>query len=94
MWKVFIEESVLRFLETFDKKRQENIKKELRFLKDTPYPGRGYGDKKEIKGTSKSASRMRIGEYRAFYIIEENNKVVKVTEFMTAEAAHKKYGNV
>ena len=50
------------------------------------------GDKKEIKGASKIAFRMRIGDYRAFYVIEDASRTVKVTEVMTAEATHKKYG--
>ena len=94
MWKVLIEESAMKFLNSLDKRRRENIKEDLRLLKVSPYPGQGLGDKKEIKGASKTAYRMRIGDYRAFYIIEEKNKTVKITELMTAEAAHKKYGRV
>lgn len=94
MWKVLIEENVLKFLDSLDKRRRESIKENLRLLKDSPYPGRGFGDKKEIKGASKSAYRMRVGDYRAFYVIEEKIKTVKVTELMTAESAHKKYGRI
>ena len=93
MWKVLVRENVLEFLDSLDKSRRENIKKNLRFLRLSPYPGQGIGDKKEIKGSSKSAYRMRIGDYRAFYIIEDN-KTIKVTELMTAETAHKKYGMI
>jgi mRNA-degrading endonuclease RelE of RelBE toxin-antitoxin system len=93
MWQVLIENNALKFLEPLDKKRSENIKEELRSLKESPYPDI-HGDKKEIKGTSKSAYRMRIGDYRAFYIIEEESKTVKVTEITTAESAHKKYGRM
>jgi len=94
MWKVLVEENVLKFLEALEKRRRENIQENLRFLRESPYPGQGLGDKREIKGTRKSAYRMRIGDYRAFYVIEEKNKIVKVTEVMTAEAAHKKYGRM
>ena len=94
MWKVLVEESVLNFIESLDKRRAESIKESLRLLKESPYPGQGLGDKKEIKGTSKTAYRMRIGDYRAFYVIEERRKTVKVTEIMTAETAHKKYGRI
>lgn len=94
MWKVLVEENVLKFLDSIDKRRRENIRKSLRLLKASPYPGQGLGDKKEIKGASKSAYRMRIGDYRAFYVIEEKIKTVKVTELMTAEVAHKKYGQL
>ena len=91
MWKVLVEESALKFIESVGK-HAENIKENLRFLKESPYPGQGLGDKKEIKGASKTAFRMRIGDYRAFYVIEDASRTVKVTEVMTAEAAHKKYG--
>lgn len=94
MWKVLIEENVLKFLDSLDRRRRENIKANLRFLKESPYSGQGLGDKKEIKGASKSAYRMRIGDYRAFYVIEEKIKTVKVTELMTAESAHRKYGRI
>ncbi len=94
MWKVLVEESTLRFIDSLGKKRSEKIKEKLRLLKESPYPGQIFGDKKEIKGSSKTAYMMRIGDYRAFYVIMDNNKTVKVTEVMTAEAAHKKYGNI
>jgi len=93
MWKVLIENNALKFLESLDKKRSENIKEELRLLKESPFPDI-HGNKKEIKGTSKSAFRLRIGDYRAFYTIEAEDKTVKVTEIITAEAAHKKYGRM
>ncbi len=94
MWKVLIEENVLKFLDSLDKHRRELIKENLRLLKASPYPGQNLGDKKEIKGTSKSAYRMRIGNYRAFYIIEKDRKTIKITELMTAESGHKKYGKI
>ena len=94
MWKVLIEENALKFLDSLDKRRRESIKENLRLLKASPYPGQGIGDKKEIKGASKSAYRMRIGDYRAFYVVEEDRKTVKITEVMTAESAHKKYGRI
>lgn len=94
MWTVLIEESAVKFLDSLNKRRREHIKEDLWLLKESPYPGQGLGDKKEIKGSSKSAFRMRIGNYRAFYVIEENKKIIKITEIMTAESAHKKYGRV
>ena len=93
MWKVLIGDSALKFLGYLDKKRSENIKEGLRSLRESPYPD-VHGNKKEIKGTSKSAFRLLIGDYRALYLIETENKIVKVTEIMTAEAAHKKYGRM
>lgn len=95
MWKIFIEKDALKHLESLEKHRAENIKENLKLcLKESPFPGHGLGDKKEVKGTAKTAFRIRVGDYRAFYIIEEAEKNVKITEIMTAEAAHKKYGQM
>lgn len=93
MWELLIEKDALKYLESLGRRRAENIKEMLKSsLKESPFPGQGSGDKKEVKGTSKTAFRIRIGDYRAFYVIEEAEKIVKITEIMTAEAAHKKYG--
>jgi mRNA-degrading endonuclease RelE of RelBE toxin-antitoxin system len=94
MWKVLIERDALEFLNSLDSGRKSRIKETLRWLRESPYPGEGRGDKKEIKASSKSAFRMRIGDCRAFYVIEAAIKTVKITELMTAEAAHKKYGQM
>jgi mRNA-degrading endonuclease RelE of RelBE toxin-antitoxin system len=95
LWKVLIDKDALKYIESLGKQRSENIKESLKqSLRESPFPGQGPGDKKEVKGTSKSAFRIRIRDYRASYVIEESNKVVKVTEVMTAEAAHKKYGRM
>lgn len=72
---------------------EEQIKKSLKDLK-RPYPGRGRGDKKEIKGTEDTAYRLRIGGYRAFYRIEKEEGKVYVFDILTAEQAHKKYGKL
>jgi len=37
---------------------------------------------------------LRVGDYRFFYIINFEKKEVKITEFLTAEQAHKKYGMI
>ena len=67
-----------------------NDEKSIKELGENPFPD-GH-DKKEIKGSSKTAYRLRIGDYRFFYIIDLEQKEIKITEFLTAEQAHKKYG--
>ncbi|MFP4141773.1 MAG: type II toxin-antitoxin system RelE family toxin [Thermoplasmata archaeon] len=73
--------------------REVQIKKALKKLEE-PYPGRGEGDKKEIKGADGTAYRLRIGEYRAFYRIEKEESKVYVFDILTADQAHKKYGRL
>ncbi len=92
MFNVLIEIGVLRAIESLPGNYPKNMKDKLKVLRESPFPD-GH-DKKEIKGTSKTAYRLRVGDYRFFYIIDFENKEVKVTEFMTAEQAHKKYGLV
>ena len=90
MFKVLVEEEVLCKIESLPGNYPKNIKTKLKGLEQNPFPD-GH-DKKEIKGSSKTAYRLRIGDYRIFYIIDFIKKEVKITEFMTAEQAHKKYG--
>ena len=93
MFKVLVEIEVMEKINDFPPKESLRFKEKLKLLGQNPFPGLD-ADKKEIKGTSKIAYRLRIGNYRFFYIIDIENKVVKVTEFLTAEQAHKKYGRL
>ena len=88
-----IEIEVLEKINSFPAKEAERFKEKLKLLKQNPFPSFD-SDKKEIKGTRRTAYRLRVGDYRFFYAIDIENKVVKVTEFLTAEQAHKKYGRL
>ena len=69
------------------------IRKALKGLED-PYPGRGRGDKKLIRGASDVVYRLRVGDHRVFYRIEKSEMRVYVFDILTAEMAHKKYGGL
>ena len=69
------------------------IKAALNELKE-PFPGTGRGSKKEIKGADDVAYRLRIGSYRIFYRIDNEEHKVYVFDILTAEQAHKKYGRL
>ncbi len=73
--------------------REIQINEALKKLK-LPYPGTGKGDKKEIRGSKDTSYRLRIGDYRAFYIIEKDHSKVYVFDILTSEQAHKKYGRL
>ena len=92
MFKLLVEVSVLEKINVFPEKEAGNIKGRLRVLEANPFPD--GKDKKGIKGTRKSVYRLRVGNYRFFYIIDIQNKIIKVTEFLTAEQAHKIYGRL
>ena len=70
-----------------------NIKNAIKKLTN-PFPGSGKGEKKEIKGSSDVAYRLRVGNYRVFYRIDRDTHEVYVFDVLTAEQAHKKYGRL
>jgi mRNA-degrading endonuclease RelE of RelBE toxin-antitoxin system len=67
--------------------RKLQIKEAIKELIN-PLPG---GNKQEIKGKS-NVYRLRVGKYRIIYIIDFDSNEVLITEIITAEQAHKKYG--
>jgi mRNA-degrading endonuclease RelE of RelBE toxin-antitoxin system len=72
---------------------KENMKAALKELSD-PFPGTGHGSKKEIKGAVGVVYRLRVGNYRVFYRIDQEAHLVSVFDILTAEQAHKKYGRL
>jgi len=92
MFKLLVEIGILERINTLLKKESINIKCRLKSLENNPFPD--GKDKKEIKGTRKSVYRLRVGNYRFFYIINIESKTVKITEFLTAEQAHRIYGRL
>lgn len=92
MFRLLVEISIIEKINTLPKKEANNIKARVKELKNNPFPD--GKDKKEIKGTRKTVYRLRTGDYRFFYIIDVQSKTVRVTEFLTAEQAHKKYGRL
>lgn len=92
MFKLLVEVSILEKMNSLSKNESKNLKNRLRSLENDPFPD--GKDKKEIKGSKKSVYRLRSGNYRFFYIINLEDKFIKITEFLTAEQAHRKYGRI
>ena len=67
--------------------RREQIKEALKELESPS----GGGNQKRLKGYKTELFRLRIGDYRAFYTVDYENKIVKVLQILTVEQAHKKY---
>jgi mRNA-degrading endonuclease RelE of RelBE toxin-antitoxin system len=49
------------------------------------------GNKKEVKGSTNTVYRLRVGSFRILYDIDFKRKEVLVFNILTAEQAHKKY---
>lgn len=90
---VKIDEDALAFIKHLPDKSQEIIDGKIKTLKDDPFPGK-RGDKELlILGKGKNVCRLPIGHsYTVFYRISTDKKIVYITDMMTIEQAHKKYG--
>ena len=88
-FKVFVHPSLFVKLPA---ERKESIKSAIKELTN-PFTD-SKGAKKELKGTRIVTYRLRVGDYRVFYQIDEEEKEVYVFDILTSEQAHKKYGRM
>ncbi len=71
------------FKKQFDKLENdlhERVRETLEELEDDPYQPRSGADIQKLSGTQPTKYRLRVGDYRVIYTVEEENKVVKVIE--------------
>lgn len=88
-FKVFVHPSLFHNIPA---ERKEHLKSAIKEL-ENPFPD-SKGGKKELKGTRLVTYRLRVGEYRVFYQIDNEAKEVYVFDILTSEQAHKKYGRM
>lgn len=93
-YEIAVQRKSADFLNELDDKSRRIIRSRLATLKDDPFPGKG-GDKELIKSPKgrpdDKVYRLHISRsFTAFYRIKEN--MVYITEVLTIEQAHKKYG--
>ncbi len=92
-YKVLITTEVQEILQILDGKSSAIIIKNIKKLKDDPYPGRGSGDKEKLPIKGKMRYRMHIGRtWTIFYSILEEEREVRVSELIPIDEAHKRYG--
>ncbi|MCK5387323.1 MAG: type II toxin-antitoxin system RelE/ParE family toxin [Gammaproteobacteria bacterium] len=78
-----------KFLKKLDSDTAERIKSSLKALGNNPYNNKSECDIKKLKGTKgrQNLYRLRIGNYRAIYSIENNT--IWVTEIIPREKGYK-----
>jgi mRNA interferase RelE/StbE len=83
---VFIHGSAQKFLDKIEKKTQAAIKEQLKKLAENPYSTQP--DIKKLKGLKNKPDlfRLRIGEYRVIYFVEENS--ILITEIMARKKGY------
>lgn len=78
-FNVLISETAVKQLGKLEKQDSERIKRSMLVLEEDPFRPRPLADIKKLKGFSKpSLYRLRVGDFRITYTIEEQD--VKITE--------------
>jgi len=82
------------FLEVADEKTERICTEKLGHLTESPYPGRGRGDKEKLPiDGNRDRYRLHISRtYTAIYTVLEDEQEVRVLEIVPIDEAHKRYG--
>ena len=83
---MLISKTFQRKFQQLQKNFQNQIKKSLKELQNDPYTSRTNCDIKSLKDTRPKKYRLRVGNYRVIYIIE--NKEVKVIDLIKREVGY------
>ena len=79
------------FKKTIRKKEYKNIYKKIQVyvypqLQKNPYFGRNI---RKLKGDLKNLYRFRVGDYRLFYLIDEDKKILYITDLHHRKDAYR-----
>ncbi|ADI74094.1 addiction module toxin, RelE/StbE family [Methanohalobium evestigatum Z-7303] len=80
---------VAKYLKSLDSNTKARIKESIETLSDKPYPENPRTDIKKLKGTKgrKSFYRLRVGNYRVIYTIED--ETILITDIIHREKGYK-----
>jgi len=85
-YEVLLSETALRQYKRLPSEMRKRVKSNLAELKNDPYKKRSKADIKKLKGPKRDYYRLRIGNYRALYVVEE--KKVKVAKILPRSHAN------
>ena len=93
MYKVIVDKNVIKKAKKLLKPAQrKKLAEFIETLKTNPYPKPPY-DLKPIKGEKTKETntyRLRIGDYRVFYTVYWDEKIIIVTDLKPRETAYKR----
>ena len=91
-YNVLLAEDAREYVERLDQKSRRICTENLEKLTESPYPGRGKGDKEKLTVDGEEVYRMHVGRtHTAFYVVLEDEKEVRVFDLMPIDEAHKRY---
>ena len=85
-YEVLLSETARRQLGSLEPKMRRRVKASLAKLKEDPFRSRSKVDIKKLRGPNREYFRIRIGNYRAIYVIER--KKVKVAKILPRNKAY------
>ncbi|MBC9986763.1 type II toxin-antitoxin system RelE/ParE family toxin [Haloferax sp. AS1] len=93
-YDVLLADQPREFLSVADEKTTRICKGKLGYLRESPYPGRGRGDKENLPiDGRRDRFRMHVSRtYTAIYTVLEEDREVRVLEILPIDDAHKRYG--
>ena len=74
MYKIIPHKKVIKFINKRTLKDKNRIRKKFIELEKNPYPINNHVDSKKLQG--KDGYRLRIGDYRFLYYIEDNELII------------------
>ena len=74
MYKIVLHKKVIKFIQKRTQKEKDIIKAKLKILAQNPYPSNLNLDIKKMK--NKIGFRLRIGDFRFLYDVEEDKLVI------------------
>ena len=90
MFTIVIERRAREFVKRLPPKTRRIIVEKILELKEDPFPG---GNKEKLEYPHPPAVyRLHIGRsFTVFYVIEQEENIVKIEKILTIEKAHKEY---
>ena len=85
MFKILIHKRAAKIYEELDDKTAAKINNAIDALKENPFYGRNI---KRLRGQLEGKYRLRVGDYRIIYRIEEEEKVVIIEDIKRRERAY------
>ena len=75
-YEVLLSETAIRQLKRLPPDLQKRIKKALTELRAEPFKPRAKADIKKLKGPKRDYYRLKVGDYRAIYVVEGKSVLV------------------
>lgn len=80
-FEILVSQTAARELKALEKWLQERIKEKLRELAKDPSNSAGRLDVKKLSTTGRNYSRLKVGDYRVIFSLEERSvKVVRIAK--------------